>query len=135
MLKNKETLFRELNQHQNLRESIYVGKIDDIKKDCFDTENLFIAHLVHLVDSSNTFQKSDFKYIFEKKQYADIIIYKEIFSGAKLERIDLKKVLSSRGIYIINPISYDEYISNICSFQEEKVEETESSLKRVRTKA
>ncbi len=135
MLKKKEVLFEQLSQFQNLGEIIYVGKNEDIKNNFFDTENLYVAHLVHLINGTDHFKKSDFKYVFEKKQYADMIIYKELFSGAELERVDLKKVLSSRGMYIINPVSYDDYIANILSLREDKSQEEYGVLKKVRVQA
>lgn len=139
MLKKKEVLIEEFRKFQEVHENIYVGEACDVMMGSFDTDNLYIAHLVHFVGNPNSadanFKKSDFKYILEKFKYADSVFYREIFSGAVLERIDLKKVLSSRGMYVFEPVSYDDYMAVISSLSKNKDEENACALRRVKVKA
>lgn len=134
MLIKREVLLDELNQFKNIDESIYVGKIDDIKCDYFDLDNLFVARLIHFCEGANEFKKSDFKYVLERKCVLDKIVYREVFSGAELERIDLMKALSSRGIYVFEPIPYSFCIVNNLSLCD-NTEESKNILKRVRLQA
>lgn len=117
MIKNKNELFCEIKSIQDIGNNVYVGKIEEIKGDVFDTSNLFVASLFNYSINLNSYKtdwnETALKYVFERINTGNRIFYRELFSGAKMEIFDFSSLMKLKGIYLSDPISYDEYIEII----------------------
>lgn len=131
MFKNKTELFNEIKQFQNFGSDIYIGKIEEIKKDKFFSNDLCVAGIVRIVNNDSSeiaWKQMQFKYVFERFVLAGRIYYREIFSGAVLEILDLNRLSNTRGMYIVAPIPYKEYSLYLKSKNDDEVH----GMKKVR---
>lgn len=114
MVKNRDELFCEIKSIQDIGHNVYVGKKDEIKGEVFDTKNLCFATLfnysINLESYKTNWKETSLKYIFEKVDTGSKTFYREIFSGARMEAFDFSSLMRLRGIYLNEPISYDEYM-------------------------
>lgn len=127
MIKNRDELFYEIKSIQDIGHNVYVGKKEEIKGESFDTRNLCFATLFNYSINLNSYKTSwnetSLKYIFERVDAGNKIFYRELFSGAKMEAFDFSSLMRLRGIYLNNPISYDEYM---------KISQNDKKTKKIR---
>lgn len=114
MLKSKNDLMNEINRLRELGFNIYIGKAEELRKDVFNIDDLYVASIVR-ADSNLEWHEMDYRYVFEKVTNCGMVYYKELFSDTKLEMLSYKDIFNVKGrnMYIINPISYDYYYSNL----------------------
>jgi len=115
MIKNRDELFHEIKSIQDIGYNVYVGKKDELIGDVFDTRNLCVATLFNYSINLNSYEtnwnETEFKYIFERVNDGDKVFYREIFSGAKMKLFDFSSLMRLKGIYLNEPVSYEEYVS------------------------
>lgn len=108
MKRSKYELIKEI---ESIPENIHIGNINDIKKEIFDTKNLYISKILlpALSEDGQGFgwQNSEKKYIFEKEGDE----YIEIFTGTPLEQISLQRYNDLSKLFIREPIPYDAYFT------------------------
>lgn len=115
MIKNKNDLFDEINNVKCLGNDIYVGELEEINCDTFDTNNLCVGTLFNYSICLNSYKtkwnETNYSYVFEKIKVEDRFMYREIFSGIKFKLFDFESLLKLHGIYISSAMPYNDYIS------------------------
>lgn len=115
MIKSRDELFYEINSVNDVGHKVYIGKKDEIKGETFDTSNLFFATLfnysINLDSYKTNWKETSLKYIFERIDVGSKIYYRELFSGIKMEAFDFSSLMRLKGMYLSEPISYDEYMT------------------------
>jgi len=125
---NKSDLFEQIKELVLNGESIYIGKLEEIKINDFDINNLYVASLfnfsVSLSSYKTTWNETALKYIFEKVEINNHYFFREIFSGAVFEWFDFKSLMKLRGMYLTEPMTYVDYVNSLT---------TQNSYKKIKT--